>query len=422
MRLFYTLLFYLLTPLILLRLFWRGFKAPEYRRRWLERLAVYKTRYASNVIWIHAVSVGEAEAVFPLVKRLQQQFPLDNFLITTTTPTGSARVQAVLADTVEHVYLPYDLPNVINRFLAVFKPKCAIVMEKEIWPNLYAGCAKNNIPLMIINARLSANSAKGYKKIPALVRPALDAVTWVATQTAEDKQRFIEIGSKAESTRVTGNLKFDLFVEEEIVQQAQKITKSLFANRFVWLIASTHEREEAIFFDLYPQLKKQIPELLLMVVPRHPERFEAVTQLAQRMQLKTSQRSLQQLCTEKTDVYIADTMGELKLLYGTADVCFVGGSMVPVGGHNILEPAAMGTPIMFGPYMVNFKEIAKNVLDLQAAIQCEDKQALIEIITHLYSDADYRADLAEKAKQFVNKNQGATEATAKLIAQHIAAI
>jgi len=421
MRSVYTLLFYLLTPLILFRLFWRGFKAPEYRKRWLERLAIYNTNFTRDVIWIHAVSVGEAEAVFPLVKRLQQQFPTDKFLITTTTPTGSARVQAVLADTVAHVYLPYDLPNVINRFLATFKPKVAIVMEKEIWPNLYAGLAKNNIPLMIINARLSANSAKGYKKIPALVKPALAAVTWIATQTAEDRQRFIEIGSKADSTRVTGNLKFDLLLEDDIIQQAKKIKNSLFSNRFVWLIASTHEREEEIFFELYPQLKKSIPELLIMVAPRHPERFELVNQLANKMQLKTSQRSLQQQCTEATDVYIADTMGELKLLYGAVDVCFVGGSMVPVGGHNILEPAAMGTPIMFGPYMVNFKEIAKNVLDLNAAIQCEDKQALIEAITHLYSDADYRIDIAAKAKQFVNKNQGATEATAKLIAQHISA-
>lgn len=421
MRLFYTLLFYLLTPLILLRLFWRGFKAPEYRKRWLERLAVYHTNFARDVIWIHAVSVGEAEAVFPLVKRLQQQFPTDKFLITTTTPTGSARVKAVLEETVAHVYLPYDLPHVINRFLATFKPKIAIVMEKEIWPNLYAGCAKNNIPLMIINARLSANSAKGYKKIPALVKPTLATVTWIATQTAEDRQRFIEIGSKAESASVTGNLKFDLLLEEGILQQAEKIKNTLFAERFVWLIASTHDKEEEIFFELYPLLKKQMPELLLMVAPRHPERFELVNQLALKAQLKTTQRSLQQQCTEATDVYIADTMGELKLLYGAVDVCFVGGSMVPVGGHNILEPAAMGTPIMFGPYMVNFKEIAKNVLDLNAAIQCEDRQELIEAITRLYSDANYRTDLAVKAKQFVNKNQGATESTAKLIAQHITA-
>jgi len=214
MRLLYTLLFQLLVPIVLLRLYWRGFKAPEYRKRWAERLAIYNQKYPRNVIWIHAVSVGEAEAVFPLVKRLQKHYPLDNFLITTTTPTGSMRVQSVLSDTVTHVYLPYDLPRVVGRFIKTFTPKIALIMEKEIWPNLYAQCAKSNIPLMIINARLSANSAKGYKKIPGLVKPALDAVTWIATQTVEDAQRFVEIGAREAFTQAVGNLKFDLTVDE----------------------------------------------------------------------------------------------------------------------------------------------------------------------------------------------------------------
>jgi 3-deoxy-D-manno-octulosonic-acid transferase len=419
MRIFYTLLFYLLTPFILFRLFWRGFKAPEYRKRWLERLAVYNTSYSSNVIWIHAVSVGEAEAVFPLVKRLQKQYPSDNFLVTTTTPTGSARVKEVLAETVAHVYLPYDLPNVINHFFTTFKPKVAIIMEKEIWPNLYAGCKKNQIPIMIINARLSANSAKGYKKIPGLVKPALAAVTWVATQTIQDKLRFIEIGAKQNAISVTGNLKFDLLIDEKIIKRAQKVKQQLFSDRFVWIIASTHDKEEEIFFDLYPQLKKQIPELLLMVVPRHPERFEQVNQIAKKMQLKTCMRNSKQQCTAETDVYIVDTMGELKLLYGASDICFVGGSMVPVGGHNILEPAALGIPIIFGPYMVNFKEISESVLALKAAVQCAGKQTLIDTVLHLYSDSDFRKEIAFKAKQFVESNQGATEATVKIIADQL---
>jgi len=415
MRLIYTLLFYLLTPIILLRLYWRGFKAPEYRKRWKERLAIYQEKFPNDVIWIHAVSVGEAEAVFPLVKRLQQQYPSTQFLLTTTTPTGSARVKDVLADTVSHVYLPYDLPCVVNRFFAAFKPKIAIVMEKEIWPNLYASCAKNNIPLLIINARLSANSAKAYKKIPALVKPALSAVSQIATQTEEDRQRFIEIGAKENTTKVSGNIKFDLSLGNDISKQANKIKTQLFSERFVWLIASTHEKEEEIFFDIYPQLKKQIPELLLMIVPRHPERFNQVKQIAEKMQLNTCIRSQNQQCLVETDVYIADTMGELKLLYGVADICFVGGSMVPVGGHNILEPAAVGVPIMFGPYMVNFKDIVRNVLDLKAAIQCENKDMLIETALHLYRNAAYRNEIVARAKQFVISNQGATEITAQTI-------
>lgn len=417
MRLFYTLLFYLLVPFVLLRLYWRGFKAPDYRKRWTERLAVYFKKYLDNVIWIHAVSVGEAEAVFPLVKYLQKQYPSDNFLVTTTTPTGSARVQTVLADTVTHVYLPYDLPCVVRRFLHVFKPKVAIFMEKEIWPNLYRQCAVNKIPLMIINARLSASSAKGYKKIPVLVKPALASVAMITTQTEEDRVRFIEIGAIEKLTHVAGNIKFDLQLDKKIIQQAHEIKANAFSERFVWIIASTHEGEEEIFFDIYTQLKKQIPELLLMVVPRHPERFEPVQRLAKKMKLISCMRSTGQQCTTGTDVYIADTMGELKLLYGTADICFVAGSMVPVGGHNILEPAAMGIPIMFGPHMINFKEIAKNVLDLDVAIQCEDKQAIIDTVIHLYNDIEYRKAIANRAKQFVDSNQGATERIGRLIQQ-----
>lgn len=415
MRLFYTFLFYLLLPLVLLRLYWRGFKAPQYRKRWTERLALYKQKYKKNVIWIHAVSVGEAEAVFPLIKRLQKDYPTDHFLVTCTTPTGSARIQAVLGNTVEHVYLPYDLPCVIKRFLAVFKPKITLVMEKEIWPNLYAQCGQQAIPLMIINARLSANSAKGYKKIPTLVKPALEKVSFIATQTEEDEQRFIEIGASKSKVGTLGNIKFDLQQDDALFQKAIEIKKSLFADRFVWIIASTHEGEEDWFFQLYPALKKQIPELLLLIVPRHPERFALVAEQARKNQLLSCMRTSKQACLKETDVYIADTMGELKLLYGAADISFVGGSMVPVGGHNILEPAIMSVPIIFGPHMINFKEIAATVLQLKAAIQCTDKEQIIKAVMHLYNEPEYRTELISKANEFVKNNQGATERTAELI-------
>ncbi len=247
MRYIYTTLFYLLIPLILLRLYWRGFKAPEYRKRWKERLAVYDKKYSGNVIWIHAVSVGESVAVFPLIKLLQQQNPTDKFLVTTTTPTGSAQVKNELASSVSHVYLPYDLPIVIKRFLTIFRPKIAIIMEKEIWPNLYHQCSQANIPLTVINARLSSKSAKAYKKIPGLVIPALESVSLIATQTEEDKKRFVEIGAKAAYVEVTGNLKFDVKIDEELIQEAKTIKVQLFAGRFVWIIASTHKGEENIF-------------------------------------------------------------------------------------------------------------------------------------------------------------------------------
>lgn len=417
MRYIYTVLFYLLTPLILLRLYWRGFKAPDYRKRWLERLAFYNKQYPDDVIWIHAVSVGESEAVFPLVRQLQKQYPNSNFLVTTTTPTGSARVIAELASTVTHVYLPYDIPVVVKRFLTIFKPKIAIFMEKELWPNLYRQCSQHKIPVTIINARLSTNSAKGYKKIPRLVRPVLRMVGKIAAQTEEDKQRFIDIGAKAECVDVTGNVKFDIKIDTKIIQRAKDLKNKLFSDRYVWIIASTHKGEEAIFFELYTQLKKIIPELLLLVVPRHPERFVEVKELAEKRQLVTCMRSSNQSCGSEIDVYIADTMGELKLLYGVADISFVGGSMVPVGGHNILEPAAMSIPIIFGPYMVNSKNIANDVVKLGAAIQCADKKALIDSVLHLYKTPEDKIAMVMSMSNFLKNNQGATEKTSVLISE-----
>jgi 3-deoxy-D-manno-octulosonic-acid transferase len=419
MRLIYTLLFYLLTPFVLLRLYWRGFKAPEYRKRWMERLAIYNQEYPKNVIWIHAVSVGEAEAVFPLVKQLQKQYPLDTILITTTTPTGSARVQAVLADTVSHVYLPYDLPFVVSRFLNTFKPKIAIIMEKEIWPNLFAQLSEQKISLLIINARLSANSARGYKKISGLIIPALMHVTAVATQNQEDRERFIEIGSAEHKTTVTGNIKFDVTIPEEVMVEGHKLKRKLFSGRFVWIIASTHKGEDEIFFKIYHQLKQKIPELLLLVVPRHPERFKAVQKLAEQQQLKTIMRSSESNCSTETDVYIADTMGELKMLYAAADIGFIGGSMVPVGGHNILEPLAVNLPVMFGPYMINFKEIAENVLSFQAAIQCQDSYEINETVMRLYEDQAFRQQLIENGRNFLRSNQGATSRIIDILEKHL---
>lgn len=410
MRFLYTLLFYLLLPFALLRLFLRGFKAADYRKRWTERLGFYTKKYPSQVIWIHAVSLGEVEAVFPLLKQLQKLSTENHLLVTTTTPTGSSRVQGVLGDTVSHVYLPYDLPWVTKRFLAVFKPKIAIIMEKEIWPNLFFQCTQQKIPLLMINARLSAKSAKSYKKISGLIKPILANISWIATQTEEDRQHFIEIGAREQLTKAMGNIKFDLELEERLFQQAYELKKQLFSGRFIWLISSTHEGEEQLFCEIYPILKKQIPELLIIIVPRHPERFEQVATLVKKNQLNHCLRSTGQACHQSTDIYLVDTMGELKLFYGTADICFVAGSLIPaVGGHNILEPAAMNIPIMFGVHMTNFKEIAQHILDCGAAIQISNKEEIIKTVLYLYSNPERRNKMSAKAKQFIKNNQGASQ-------------
>jgi 3-deoxy-D-manno-octulosonic-acid transferase len=407
LRFFYSCLFYLLIPFILLRLLWRGIKAPAYRSRWRERFALYNQKFPQGVIWFHAVSVGEAEALFPLVRQMQKQHPDAKLLITTTTPTGSARVKAVMQETVAHVYLPYDVPDAVNRFMQCFKPKLAVIMETEIWPNLFISCGKNNIPLYIINARLSEKSSRGYQKIPALVRPALAQVSLIATQTQDDASRFIAIGADCEKVLILGNIKFDVEIPQAIIEQGLEIKADLFRDRFVWMIASTHKDEEAMFLEIYKEIKQKIPELLLVLVPRHPERFADVKKLCEQLQLPVVMRTAGDRVNTETDVYLVDSMGELKMLYAASDVAFVGGSMVPRGGHNILEAAAVGVPVMFGPYMVNFKEIARGVLSHNAAIQCRNKDELVNSILALYEQPVYRKALAEKGREFVRENQGA---------------
>jgi 3-deoxy-D-manno-octulosonic-acid transferase len=419
MRAFYSLLFYLLIPFIVIRLLWRGIKAPAYRCRWRERFAFYHKKFAQGVIWFHAVSVGEAEALFPLVRQLQKQHPDIRLLITTTTPTGSARVKAVMEESVEHVYLPYDIPCAVNRFMQCFKPKIAVIMETEIWPNLFAHCGKNEIPLFIINARLSEKSARGYQKIPSLVLPALAQVKLIATQTQDDTNRFIAIGAEHEKVKTLGNIKFDVEIPRETIERGLQLKANLFVGRFVWLIASTHKDEEAIFLEIYREIKPKIPELLLVIVPRHPERFGEVKKLCEQHQLVVVMRTSGEACQQNTDIYLADTMGELKMLYAAADAAFVGGSMVPVGGHNVLEAAAVGVPVLFGPYMANFKEIAQGVLQQNAAIQCQDKDQIVSVITELHADPVYREQLTEKGKAFVRQNQGAISRICEILGQAI---
>jgi 3-deoxy-D-manno-octulosonic-acid transferase len=405
MRILYSAVFYLIIPFVLLRLYWRGFKTPHHRLRWNERFALYTEQYPQDVIWFHAVSVGEAEALFPLVKQMQIRHPEQPILITTMTVTGSARVKAVLGDSVSHVYLPYDLPDVVNRFITHFKPKLAVVMETELWPNLFTQCGKHKIPLFIINARIAAKSVTNYQKITALIRPALAQVQLIATQSDDDTQRFIAIGAAKDKVKTLGNIKFDVEIAQATIDQGLRLKTELFNGRFVWLIASTHKDEEAIFLPLYKTLKTKIPELLLVIVPRHPERFSEVKKLSE-AQFNTVMRSSQTSVNAQTDVYIVDSIGELKMFYATADIAFVGGSMVAVGGHNILEPAAVGVPVLFGKYMANFKDIAAGVLNQQAAIQCQTADDIKQAVLTLYQQPEYRAALIAKGKDFIRDNQG----------------
>lgn len=365
------------------------------------------------------MSFGEAEAAFPLIRLMLAEHPDQHFLVTSITPTGSARIKSVLGEQVEHVYFPYDLPVILNRFFAHFRPKLLVSMEKEIWPNLFAGCVEHAVPLFVINARLSARSAVAYKKIPALVKPALQCIKLIATQTEEDRLHFIDIGAAAEQVVVLGNTKFDITIDESVNANGEALRQQSFPGRFVWILASTHQGEEAQLLQVFAQLRLQIPNILLLIAPRHPERFLLVKQLCQERGYKTVVRSENPSIGVDTDVCIADSMGELKLLFAAADVAFVGGSLVPVGGHNVLEPALVGVPVIFGPEMFNFKEIAERILEEEAAVQCLSLDGIAEAVLHIHNDAAFRDKMVAKAKAFVLRNQGATRRIADMLSKQL---
>ena len=420
MRIIYSALFYLAIPFIFLRLLWRSIKAPAYRKRWLERLAIYTHTYPEHVLWFHSVSVGETEALFPLIKQLQIQKPTAKILITTTTPTGSSRVHALFKDTVTHVYLPYDAPDIVQRFIRTFKPQIAVFMETEIWPNSYHYCQQQHIKLYIINARLSERSKRGYQFLSSLIQPAL-ASAHIISQSKQDTNRFFAIGAHPDLVTTLGNMQFDLEVSNSFIEQGKKLRETYFNNRFVWLIASTHQGEEDILLSCYLTLKKSIPTLLLLIAPRHPERFAAVKHLCHQQQLSVLSRTTHQPTNSTTDVYLIDTLGELKLFYSTADVAFIGGSLVPVGGHNLLEAAAVGTPILFGPFMTNFKDIAANILAVNGAVQCTNSKEITQTLINLYQNPDARNTLANNAISFLQTNKGVTHKICEILLSAISA-
>lgn len=312
-----------------------------------------------------------------------------------------------MGESVTHVYLPYDVPDVVNRFMRCFRPRLAVIMETEIWPNLFASCGKNGIPLYMINARVSEKSSRGYQKIPALIHPALAQAVLIAAQTQDDADRFIAMGADREHVKILGNIKFDVEIPPSIIEQGLRLKADLFAGRFVWLIASTHNGEEALFLEIHREIRKKIPELLLVIAPRHPERFADVKKLCGQFRLSVATRTAGDGIDRETDVYLADTLGELKMLYAASDAAFVGGSMVPTGGHNILEAAAVGVPVIFGPFMSNFKDIARGMLGHDAAIQCQNQADIMNAVLALHEQPAYRKTLAENGKAFVLANQGA---------------
>jgi 3-deoxy-D-manno-octulosonic-acid transferase len=411
----YTLLLYLALPYILLRLLWRGVRAPAYRRRWRERFGRFPHAPPAGAIWIHAVSVGEAIAAFPLVQRLRERHPERPLVFTTTTPTGSERVTRQFGDAVYHAYLPYDLPGAVTRFLDRARPALAVILETELWPNMYAACAARRIPLIVANARLSARSAAGYRRVAPLARATLHHVTLIAAQGGEDAARFLALGAPADRVQVTGNLKFDLELPADLAEQGAALRRSWGGARPAWIAASTHEGEEEQILGAHAQARGRVPQLLLILVPRHPERFDRVAALCAARGHRVVRRSEHRPCDAGTDVILGDSMGELMLFYAAADVAFVGGSLVPAGGHNPLEPAALARPVLLGPYMFNFAEIDRQLRAAGGSREVRDAGELARAVGDYVTQPELCRSTGEMARAFVAQNRGALERLLEII-------
>ncbi len=421
----YTLILRLLLPAALLRLYWRSLQAPAYRQRISERLALDEPAAAPAAVWVHAVSVGEVQAAQPLIKHLRSRDPPLTVLVTTTTPTGAARVQDLFGAAVTHRYTPYDLPEVIARFLDRVEPRLLIVMETEIWPNTLAACAARGIPTVLANARLSARSARGYARLARLTRDTLERFTLIAAQTAADARRFRDLGAAAQRVVVTGSIKFDLRPAASLQDQSEAIRRSWggggVADRPVWVAASTHEGEEELMLAAHRQIRAQVPAALLVLVPRHPERFERVAGLIQRAGFPLTRRSAQVPCPPETAVFLGDSMGELPIFLAAADTAFIGGSLVPIGGHNPLEAAAVGVPVAMGPHVFNFAAITELLVTEGAAVQVANAPALAALMIDWLTDASRRADIGEHGRRVVEANRGALQRLIALIEERLSA-
>ncbi|MDP0560809.1 MAG: lipid IV(A) 3-deoxy-D-manno-octulosonic acid transferase [Candidatus Endonucleobacter sp. (ex Gigantidas childressi)] len=424
-RFIYSLLLYLLCPFVMLRLLWRFKKNSAYGRRWNERFGFIRPLLSDKqIIWMHAVSVGETIASAPLVMALMKSYPAYRFLITTMTPTGSDQVKAIYGDMVEHTYMPYDLPDALYRYLNRTNPKLVLIFETELWPNTIAACKKRGTPVVIANARLSERSAKGYQRISRLTRNMLNQLSVVACQNIEDGKRFVRLGLDAEKLQIIGSIKFDINISSETLNAAKAIRsnweKGFGRQAQVLIAASTHSEEEQIIINAYINLKKQYPDLLLVVVPRHLERFDAFYDLACNSGLTVKRYNQDTNVTPNTQVILGDVMGEMMKLYAASDIAFVGGSLIERGGHNVLEPAVLGLPVLSGPHTFNFHNISMSLEQAGGLIFVNNTEELTAEVDRLLTDGDHYNNTKNRAKQFVDDNRGALVRLLKIISNVLA--
>jgi 3-deoxy-D-manno-octulosonic-acid transferase len=404
-RRLYSLLISCAAPCAFAVVLWRGLRDRSYWHGLAERFGWGRPVNAPTV-WLHAVSLGEMSAAAPLMHAIRTRHSQIPLLLTTATPAGRARAQALFGASVDVRFLPYDTPGSVRRFLARARPRLAIIMETELWPNLYRECERRGVRVLLANARLSAKSVARYRRLGSLFSGLFSANVQVAAQSAEDADRFQSIGSAPARIHVAGNVKFDLQLAAGIIDQGRSLRAAFGSSRPVWIAGSTHAGEEELLLDAHARLLAEMPDALLLLVPRHKDRFATVAELLARRGVRFARRSGGVTPDAGSQVLLVDTVGELALLYASADVAFVGGSLVAVGGHNLLEPAALGLPVLTGPHYFNSREIALLLLKQGAALQVTDAQELAAVLRRLLDDPEERRRIGAAGKQIVESNRG----------------
>ena len=414
-RTLYSLVGYLLLPILIIRLFVKSIKAPSYRKRVLERLG-FIPKIATPTIWIHCVSVGEFRASITLIDTLISEHPKHKILVTSTTPTGSSALKQHYGDKILHCYFPFDLSIIVKRYIKRINPDLCILMETEIWPNLIHALKQNNIPSILINARLSDRSLKKYQKFaPKLIRETLNNLTLIATQNQNSATRFIQLGADDKQVINAGNIKFDLNpVANNTITEA---LKKIVGHQKVITFASTHLGEESQIINSFLKVQSQL-DALLVIIPRHPERFNSVEKLVKNASLSVARRS-DARAVDASHVLLGDSMGEMLSYFEISDIVFMGGSLNETGGHNMLEPAALSKPIIFGPNVFNFAEISSDLLKNKASIQVQNSDELFEKLIQLLDNPEQLKSLGSNAKHYFDSQQGAVKKIAKLVADII---
>jgi 3-deoxy-D-manno-octulosonic-acid transferase len=416
----YLVVSFLAAPFVALLFLWKGLGNREYLERYGERFGFGKSRLDRPSIWVHAVSVGEVVAASSLIASLRQDYPQFPIVVTTATPTGAQRLRNLFGNDVLHSYAPYDSVGSLRRFFRRMQPRLAIVVETELWPNMHAQCSARGVPLVLANARISPRSVRRYQRFLSLFSWALGHGAIIAAQSRQDAERFLSLGALPDRTVVTGNLKADLEFPPGMTDKGVEFRRAHMDGRPVWIAASTHAGEEEAALAAHEIVRRSLPGALLILVPRHPDRFDGVADLLKSRGRAFARRSRGQAPVPASEVFLVDSLGELPMFYAAADVAFVGGSLAPIGGHNLLEPAVLAMPVVTGPHNFNSEDIATLLRQADALQVVDDAPGLGAAVAGLLNDPELRRERGERARRVCAESGGALDKMRELLAPLLA--